>query len=65
VAKYATDGVHTVLVSCTGGEAGEVLNKAMDRPEVVANLAAIRAQELQASVAAIGYAAVHLLGYRD
>jgi len=65
VAKYAAEGVRTVLVSCTGGEAGEVLNKAMDRPEVVANLAAIRAQELQASVAAIGYAAVHLLGYHD
>jgi mycothiol S-conjugate amidase len=65
VAKYAAEGVRTVLVCCTGGEAGEVLNKAMDTPEVVANLTAIRAQELQASVAAIGYAAVHLLGYHD
>jgi mycothiol S-conjugate amidase len=65
VAKYAAEGVRTVLVSCTGGEAGEVLNKAMDSPEVVANLAAIRAQELQASVQAIGYTAVHLLGYHD
>lgn len=65
VAKYAAEGVRTVLVCCTGGEAGEVLNKAMDTPHVVANLAAIRAQELQASVAAIGYAAVHLLGYHD
>ena len=65
VAKYAAEGVRTVLVCCTGGEAGEVLNKAMDRPEVVANLAAIRAQELEASVAAIGYTAVHLLGYHD
>ena len=65
VAKYVAEGVRAVLVCCTGGEAGEVLNKAMDRPEVVANLAAIRAQELEASVAAIGYAAVHLLGYRD
>jgi mycothiol S-conjugate amidase len=65
VAKYVADGVRAVLVSCTGGEAGEVLNKAMDRPEVVANLAAIRAQELQASVTAIGYTAVHLLGYHD
>jgi mycothiol S-conjugate amidase len=65
VAKYVADGVRAVLVCCTGGEAGEVLNKAMDRPEVVANLAAIRAQELEASVAAIGYAAVHRLGYHD
>ncbi len=65
VAKYAAEGVRTVLVCCTGGEAGEVLNKAMDSPDVVANLPAIRAQELQSSVAAIGYAAVHLLGYHD
>ena len=65
VAKYAAAGARTVLVSCTGGEAGEVLNKAMDTPEVVANLPAIRAQELQASVAAIGYTSVHLLGYHD
>ncbi len=65
VAKYAAAGVRTVLVSCTGGEAGEVLNKAMDSPEVVANLPAIRAQELEASANCIGYAAVHRLGYHD
>jgi mycothiol S-conjugate amidase len=65
VAKYVAEGVRAVLVSCTGGEAGEVLNKAMDSPEVAANLATIRAQELQASVAAIGYTSVHLLGYHD
>jgi mycothiol S-conjugate amidase len=65
VAKYAAAGVHTVLVSCTGGEAGEVLNKAMDSPQVLANLPALRAQELKVSVAEIGYAAVHLLGYHD
>ncbi|MBV9328065.1 MAG: mycothiol conjugate amidase Mca [Chloroflexi bacterium] len=65
VAKYAAAGVRTVLVSCTGGEAGEVLNKAMDTPDVVANLAAMRAEELKASVARIGYSAVHLLGYHD
>jgi mycothiol S-conjugate amidase len=65
VAKYAAEGVRTVLVCCTGGEAGEVLNKAMDTPEVQANLPPIRAEELKASVAAIGYAAVYLLGYHD
>jgi mycothiol S-conjugate amidase len=65
VAKYAAQGVRTVLVSCTGGEAGEVLNKALDSPDILANLAAIRAQELQASTAAIGYAAVYLLRYHD
>ncbi|MGI9146585.1 MAG: PIG-L family deacetylase [Chloroflexota bacterium] len=42
-----------------------MLNKAMDTPEIQANLPAIRAEELKASVAAIGYAAVYLLGYHD
>jgi hypothetical protein len=41
-----------------------VLDKAMDTPLVVANLAAIRAKEQHTSLAAIGNAAVHLLGYR-
>ena len=65
MAKYTAEGVRTVLVCCTGGEAGEVLNKALDTPNVVANLPGIRAEELKASVVAIGYAAVHLLGYHD
>jgi len=65
VAKYAAEGVRTVLVSCTGGEAGDILNKAMDTPEVRQNLAAVRAAELDASVAAIGYSIAYRLGYHD
>ena len=34
VARYHAEGVRTVLVCCTGGEAGDILNPAMDRPEV-------------------------------
>jgi mycothiol S-conjugate amidase len=64
-AKYAAEGVRNVLVCCTGGEAGEVLNPAIDSPEVRGNLAAIRMDELQASTRILGYAAVHLLGYHD
>ena len=32
VARYHQDGVHTVLVCCTGGEEGEILNPALDTP---------------------------------
>ena len=64
-ARYAAEGVRTVLVTCTGGEAGDILNAAMDRPEVRDNLHAIRLQELRASTEVLGYDAVHLLGYRD
>jgi mycothiol S-conjugate amidase len=46
VAKYHTEGVRTVLVCCTGGEEGDILNPAMDRPEVKADISAVRAAEL-------------------
>ncbi len=65
VAKYHDAGVHTVLVTCTGGEAGDILNPAMDRPEVRADLPAIRMRELARSAEIIGYDVVELLGYRD
>ena len=64
-AKYAAEGVRNVLVCCTGGEAGDILNPAVDTPEVRANLHEVRMAELQASADALGYAAVHLLGYHD
>ena len=54
-----------MLVCCTGGEAGDILNPAVDTPEVRDNLFAVRMQELQNAADAIGYAAVHLLGYHD
>ena len=65
VARYHADGVRTVLVCCTGGEEGEILNPALDRPEVRADLAAVRREELARSAEVIGYDEVELLGYRD
>src|SRR5690606_7643882 len=38
VARYADEGVRTSLVCCTGGEAGDILNPAVDTPEVRADL---------------------------
>ncbi len=54
-----------MLVCCTGGEEGDILNPAMNRPEVVDNLPAIRAQELERAASIIGYDEVDMLGYRD
>jgi len=65
VARYVEEGARATLVCCTGGELGEILNPAMDRPEVLADLAAVRLAELEASVTAIGYQQLDLLGYRD
>jgi len=65
VARYRDEGVHTVLVCCTGGEEGDILNPAMDRPEVRANLHQVRFEELGRAAAVIGYEDVVMLGYRD
>jgi mycothiol S-conjugate amidase len=65
VAKYHDEGIHTVLVCCTGGEEGDILNPALDTPEVRADLAEVRRRELEASTAVIGYDEVVMLGYRD
>src|ERR1700733_15313252 len=65
VARYHAEGIRTVLVTCTGGEAGDILNPAMDRPEVRADLAGVRRAELDESARIIGYDEVVFLGYRD
>ncbi|HZM31751.1 MAG TPA: mycothiol conjugate amidase Mca [Acidimicrobiales bacterium] len=65
IARYHADGVRTVLVTCTGGEAGDILNPAMDKPEIVADLPAVRLRELERAAEIIGYDEVVLLGYRD
>jgi mycothiol S-conjugate amidase len=65
VAQYHSEGVRTVLVCCTGGEEGDILNPAMDTPEVRADLVATRLRELTTSAEVIGYDRVVMLGYRD
>lgn len=65
VARYSDAGVRAVLVCCTGGEEGDVLNPAMDRPEIKDNITEVRRDELARAAKIIGYHQVHYLGYRD
>jgi len=65
VAKAHAEGVRTVLVCCTGGEAGDILNPAMDTDEVRARIHDVRMEELAEAAGIIGYDEVVLLGYRD
>jgi mycothiol S-conjugate amidase len=46
MAKYVAEGVDVLVVTCTGGERGSVLNKKLDRPEVLANISEIRRAEM-------------------
>lgn len=61
-ALLAERGVRTVLVCCTDGSAGEVTD-----PELVQGrtLADVRADELAASAAILGFDVVHQLGFAD
>ncbi|HLG92170.1 MAG TPA: PIG-L family deacetylase [Acidimicrobiales bacterium] len=65
VARYHAEGVRCVLVCATGGEEGDILNPAMDRPEVRARLEEVRQAELARATEIIGYDEVVMLGYRD
>ena len=54
MARYVREGVDVLVVTCTGGERGSILNPAMDRPDVLANISAIRAAEMEAAREILG-----------
>jgi mycothiol S-conjugate amidase len=47
MARYVSEGVDVVVVTCTGGERGSILNPAMDRPDVIERLGEIRREEME------------------
>ena len=53
-ARYVNDGHEVMVVTCTGGEAGSILNPAMERPEIIENLPEVRRQEMAAAVKILG-----------
>lgn len=54
MARYVDEGVSVLVVTCTGGERGSVLNPKMDRPEVLADIANIRRAEMDAAREILG-----------
>ncbi|HVF06880.1 MAG TPA: mycothiol conjugate amidase Mca [Frankiaceae bacterium] len=64
MARYAREGVDVLVVTCTGGERGDILNPAMDRPEIIADLPAVRRQELVTAINTLGVRQVDL-GFVD
>jgi mycothiol S-conjugate amidase len=47
MARYVDEGVDVLVVTCTGGERGSILNPALkDRPEIEANIGEIRRLEM-------------------
>jgi len=46
-ARYVAEGVDVLVVTCTGGERGSVLNPKLDHPEIVENITEIRKAEME------------------
>src|SRR5829696_8145899 len=46
MARYVDESVDVLVVTCTGGERGSILNPAMDKPEIVERMAEVRAAEM-------------------
>ena len=54
MAKYVREGAEVLVATMTGGERGDILNPAMDRPEVKANLPEIRRKEMDTAREILG-----------
>jgi mycothiol S-conjugate amidase len=54
LARYRAEGVDVMIATCTGGERGSILNPAMDRPEIVADLPNVRRREMAAAIEILG-----------
>lgn len=63
-ARYVDEGVRVVVATCTGGELGSILNPAMDRPDILANLTAVRRAEMDRARDILGIEQVWL-GFHD
>jgi mycothiol S-conjugate amidase len=46
MARYVREGTEVLVCTLTGGERGDILNKAMDRPEIRADLPRVRLHEM-------------------
>lgn len=67
LARYAAEGVETVLVTCTGGELGDAPGgvKPGEPGHTGNKVLSLRRQELETSCAALGVGHLELLGYHD
>jgi mycothiol S-conjugate amidase len=54
-----------VLVTCTLGEEGEIVDPTMDVAAIQPRLAEVRTEELRCSAETLGVGKLYLLGYRD
>ena len=63
-ARYAAEGARVMVVTLTGGERGDILNPAMDLPEVHGRIAEVRRDEMAKAAEILGVEH-HWLGFVD
>jgi mycothiol S-conjugate amidase len=54
LAKYVAEGAEVMVVTCTGGERGSILNPAMDKPGVLEHMSEIRIGEMAEAAKILG-----------
>jgi mycothiol S-conjugate amidase len=54
LARYVAEGNDVMVVTCTGGERGSILNPAMDKPGVLERMSEIRVEEMAAAARILG-----------
>ncbi|MGE2833945.1 mycothiol conjugate amidase Mca [Mycobacterium sp. SMC-4] len=64
MARYVDEGVRVMVVTLTGGERGDILNPAMDLPEVHGRMSEIRREEMAKAAQILGVEH-HWLGFVD
>lgn len=64
MARYAAEGNQVMVVTCTGGERGDILNPAMDKPGILDNIFAVRQEEMAKAMEILG-TEHKWLGYED
>ena len=64
MARYTREGVDVLVVTLTDGSRGSILNPAMDRPEVLADITSVRAAEMERAREILGVRQV-FLGFVD
>jgi mycothiol S-conjugate amidase len=64
MARYVREGAQVLVCTLTGGERGDILNPAMDRPEIKADIAAVRREEMARAIQILGVEQ-RFLGFTD
>ena len=66
MARYSRAGQRVILVTCTGGEHGQIVVPELDTPEkITLDCVEIRAEELARALATLGPIEQRWLGYED